>query len=155
MKPITYFRIKPWKHISKIACERLFNKYKHRHNDYYLVVVFESYEDMYKYGDKYFEEQDMQHDYSAICKYFSHTYYEDGEYVDIDKSCGWLLFCKDDLGVGTVSHECTHAINYYFKYRIKHCNKIFNSHEYDELFAYMNGSLSRQIYNKLYDKKVI
>lgn len=155
MKPITYFRVKPWKYISKIACGNLLNKYESRYNDYYLVAIFETYEDMYKYADRHFEEPDLKHNFSAICKYFSHTYYEDGKYIDVDKCCGWLLFCKNDLGSGTVHHECTHAITYYFKYRINNCNNLFKVHEYDELFAYMNGSISRQIYNRLYEKKVI
>lgn len=155
MKPITYFRVKPWKYVSKIACGNLCNRYMQHKDDYYKVVVFNSYEDMYKYADKHFQQGIMEHDYAAICKYLTYCHFEDGELVDVDKCCGWILFYKEQLGVGTVIHESTHAINYYFQYRIKNCYEIFKKKEYDELYAYMMGSITRQIYNKLYDKKVI
>lgn len=154
MKQLTYFKIKLWKDIPQVVCNNLYQKYKNNHLDYYHVVIFNSYEDMYEYSDKHFGEE-ITHDYGAICKYLSKVYYEDGIYVDKDKCCGWLLFCKDALGVGTVSHECTHATNYYFKYRITNHKKIFDSTEYDELFAYMLGSLVSQIYRKLYKRGVI
>lgn len=156
MKPLTYFRIKLWNSIPESVCPRLLNKYKRNYVDYYKVVIFDSFEKMYEYADKHFQEEEpLERNYSGICKYSSKVIYEDGKLVDIDKCCGWILLHKDYLGGGTVAHECTHAMNYYFKFRITKCEKIFTDHEYDELFAYMLGGLVNQIYNKLYSKKIL
>lgn len=154
MKPITYFKVNLWKHIPRSVCQRLIKKYIRNKNDYYRVIIFNSFDDMYKYADKYFDEF-IDHNYSAICKYSSHTYFEGNKFIDIDKNCGWILFCKEELGSGIISHECTHAVTFYFQYRISKCYRVFRNEEYNELLAYMIGSLVTQIYTKLYERKVI
>lgn len=155
MKPLTYFKVKLWKNVPDEVCHKLLKRYVKNNNDYYRVVVFDNYEDMYKYGDKHFIDEKIEHNYSGICKYLSNVYYEDGKYIDVDRCCGWILLCKNQVGAGTVSHECSHAITFYYKYRITNCKKIFDDNEYNELFAYMLGSLVNQIYTKLYSKKII
>lgn len=154
MKPITYFKVKLWKSIPDVVCGNLIKKYRRNENDYYRVIIFNSFEDMYEYADKYFGEK-VEHNYSAICKYSSHTYFEDDKFIDIDKCCGWILLNRNYMGSGTVSHECTHAITFYFEYRITNCKKVFGTQEYNELFAYMVGSIVNQIYNKMYSRKLL
>lgn len=56
MKPLTYFKVKLWKNIPDTVCHNLIKKYKRNENDYYRVIIFNSFEDMYEYADKYFGE---------------------------------------------------------------------------------------------------
>lgn len=156
MKCLTYFKIKIWHNIPEEVCSKLIKKYHKNIDDYYRVIIFDNFEDMYNYADKHFDDKPpIEHNYSGICKYSSKVYYIDGEFVDIDKCCGWILLHKDQMGGGTVSHECGHATTFYFKYRINNCKRVFEDDEYNELFSYILGGLVNQIYTKVYKKKIL
>lgn len=152
------FNIKMWNKVPKSVCNSLITRYKDSVVDYYKVFVFDNTEDMYKYYDNRFKYYPEEHNYAGMCKYESRIYFNDKEHTEFVKKsrlCGYILLQRDALGGGTVSHECAHAINYYFKYRIRNCKKVFSNSEYDELFAYMLGSLVNQIYDKLYKQNMI
>ena len=142
------FDIKLWRRVPKDNIS-LYPKYEKLKKDYYIVIVSDTYEEMYETVDKLCGK--YERNYNGLTQSLFKIF------VDGTKSnkVGYIFFVKDWLGAGIVSHECTHAVNYYFKNFIKHKEKIFTNSQYDETFAYMVGSLVYQIYNYSFKKGII
>lgn len=145
---MTKFNIKIWKDVHKEVT--LKEKYKKIHKDYYTVVIAEDLEELYNIADKYCKEK-LERNYNGLCKSM-YSIYTDGSRGN---KVGYIFLLKENLGGGVVSHECTHAVIYYFDNFIKDKEKIFKSSIYGETFCYMVGSLVRQIYNYCYDNEVV
>ena len=141
------FNIKIWKDVHKEVT--LKSRYKKIAKDYYTVIIADNFEELYNIADKKCKEK-LKRDYNGLCKSMF-AIYEDGTR---SHKVGYIFLVKDILGAGVVSHECTHAVIYYFDNFIKDKEKIFKSSIYGETFCYMVGSLVRQIYNYCYDNKI-
>ena len=142
------FNIKLWRRVPKDNIS-LYSKYEKLKNDYYKVIVSDTYKEMYDIVDKICGKQER--DYNG----FTQSMFK--IYVDGTKGnkVGYIFFIKDWLGAGIVSHECTHAVNYYFKNFIKNKEKLFSNSKFDETFAYMVGSLVYQTYKYLFKKGIL
>lgn len=154
------FKVKMWKWINPRFKSSVNEKY-HK-NDYMNIYVFDTYDEMYDFVDKY-EKNKIERNYRGRC--FTFYNYFINNITEVKRTaplCGNIYFVKENMGAGTVTHECSHATIGYFNRRIKDYKKIFDDtlnydtsipNEYDdscdteELFCYMLDSLVRQIYN--------
>lgn len=162
------FRIYIWKDIKNDEMfKNIVRKNKKRINDYYTVMVFDKYEEMYKKVDIIENsceniKTDIEHNYGGRTLICRQQLYEDDnpEVWDYSKSQGFIFLCdEDNLTFNTVSHEVAHAVIGYMGAYFK--NKInFRSYEqivknkekdilYEELFCYITGSLNNQIVVKV------
>ena len=150
------FNVKLWKRVPKDDIS-IYKKYEKLKNDYYKVIVSDTYEEMYDIADKLCLQGKLERNYNGLCKSMYNLFYdkETEKYINKSNKVGYIFFVKDWIGAGVVSHECTHAVNYYFRQFIKHEEKIFKNSKYDETFAYMLGSLVNQIYTYLYKNKIL
>ena len=153
------FKIYFWRNIPKEF--KSYGNSKSSKKDYMIVNIFNSYEEMYDYVDKR-EKQKVERDYSGRCYCIDHVFEnietKEWEYKPL---CGDLYFVYDNMGGGTVSHECCHAVIGYFNRKIKDKQKLMediqNDVVYDdcpdieELFCYMQGNLVNQIYNHYFE----
>lgn len=151
------FKVKIWNKIPKEACGDLLELYNELKYDYYNCIFFDNCEEMYKWYDKKFGKiEPTEHNYDGLCKYDSKMYFLDEEcqnFYGYAQNCGYILLSLEDFCVDTMTHEISHAITFYFQYRIKERNHIFDScseTNYNELFCYMSGRMARQINNKYY-----
>ena len=143
------FNIKVWKRVPKDNIS-IYPKYEKLKNDYYKVIVSDTYEEMYDIVDK-IRKRKEERNYNGFCE-SEYTIYVDGSKSN---KVGHIFLVKDVLGAGTIAHECSHAITYYFDNFIKHKEKIFGNSQYNETFAYMVGSLVYQIYDYLFKNKIL
>lgn len=158
------FRIYIWKDIKNDEMFKdIVKKNKNRINDYYTVMVFDKYEEMYNKVDTIENgcenlKADTEHNYGGRTLICRKQLYEDDnpEVWDYSKAQGFIFLCDEDgLTFNTVSHEIAHAVIGYMGAYFK--NKInFRSYEqivknkgkdvlYEELFCYITGSLNNQI----------
>ena len=153
------FKVYFWKNIPKEI--RSMGNEKSSKNDYMIVNIFDSYEEMYNYVDKR-EKHKVERNYAARSYCINHVYLnletKEEKYTPL---CGDLYFMVDNMGGSIVSHECCHAVIGYFLRKIKDKSKLMqdiskNSNddceELEELFCYMLGSLVNQIYNYYFDE---
>lgn len=88
----------------------------------------------------------------------------------LNNEIGAILLCKNHLGVGLISHECTHAALSYLiesrkidKFTDTLRDRAFSVDrkepdcvdESEEVFCYAVGDLTRQIYEKLYELEIL
>lgn len=157
------FKIKMWKWINP-RFRSLVNERYHKDN-YMNVYVLDNYDEMYDFVDK-IEKQKEKRNYGGRCLTY-YRYFIDLETKETRPSplCGNIYFVKDNMGVGAVTHECSHATIGYFNRRIKDYKKIFDdtlnydisipneiddSCDIEELFCYILDGLIRQVYNYYY-----
>lgn len=150
------YKIKIWRKFNKEAFSKdIITKYENRENDYYTLIFFENPSEMYEWYDKKFGKSDPEvHNYSGLVKYIARNYYEDETFskiIDYSKSCGYILLNLEEFTAEILCHETNHAIIWYFNYRIEEKEKIFNDTDYNELFCYISGNMSRLINNKYYE----
>ena len=143
------FNIKLWKRVPKDNIT-IYSKYEKLKNDYYKVIISDTYKEMYDIVDKITKHKE-ERNYSGLVKSM-YAIFEDGSKGN---KVGYIFLMTEELGAGIVSHECTHAVNYYFSNFIKNRQRIFKSSKYDETFAYMVGSLVYQIYHYLFKNKIL
>ena len=165
MKRYRSFRIYIWKDIKEEEMfKEIVKKNKERINDYFTVLVFNKYKDMYEIVDKIEENMDWKVDRNKEEEYNGRTLlcrqqlYEDdnSEIWGYSKAQGFIYLC-DECGVtfNTISHEVGHAVigymGAYFKNKIKfrkyEDKNVDNKKDilYEELFCYITGSLNNQI----------
>lgn len=160
-------KVKYWKHVHKEYKKEFKEMYKERKEDYIVVYMFDTLEEMYKYGNKLdriiLKEKDSvtENDYSART-YNNIKFYEDehGNFIKYLKCCGKIMFNCEDISQDYVAHESTHAVLNYLSYFLKDTiSDIFNeeSENYEknnELIAYMIGGLCEDITDFIlnYDK---
>lgn len=158
------FRIYIWKDIKNDEMFKdIVKKNKKRTNDYFTVMVFDKYEEMYKKVDIIENgcenlKKDTEHNYGGrtlICR--AQLYEDDNPEVwGYSKAQGFIFLCDEDgLTFRTVSHEVAHAVigymGAYFKNKIhfRSYEQIVKNEEkealYEELFCYITGSLNNQI----------
>ena len=154
------FKIYFWKNIPKEI--RSVGNEKSSKNDYMIVNIFETYEEMYNYVDKR-EKHKVERNYAARSYCLSHVYLnletKEEKYTPL---CGDLYFMVDNMGGSIVSHECCHAVIGYFNRKIKNKNNLFvdipddliyeDCLDIEELFCYMLGGLVNQIYNYYFNE---
>lgn len=156
------FRIYIWKDIKDDEMFKdIVKKNKNRINDYFTVMVFDKYEEMYKKVDTIENgceefERNLEHNYGGRTLVCRKQLFEDDnpEVWDYSKAQGFIFLCDEDsLTFNTISHEVAHAVLGYMGAYFK--NKIhFKTYEqkgkekeilYEELFCYITGSLNNQI----------
>ena len=158
------FRIYIWKDIKDNEMFKdIVKKNRKRINDYYTVMVFDKYEEMYKKVDIIENGcenlyKDTEHNYGGktlVCR--GQLYKDDNPEVwDYSKAQGFIFLCDEDgLTFRTISHEVAHAVlgymGAYFKNKIhfRSYEQIVKNEEketlYEELFCYITGSLNNQI----------
>lgn len=158
------FRIYIWKDIKDDEMfKNIVKKNKNRINDYYTVMVFDKYEEMYKKVDTIENgcensKADIEHNYGGRTLVCRKQLFEDDkpEVWDYSKAQGFIFLCDEDgLTFNTISHEVAHAVigymGAYFKNKInfRSYEQIVKNEEkdvlYEELFCYITGSLNNQI----------
>lgn len=160
------FRIYIWKDIkSDEMFKDIVKKNKKRVNDYFTVMIFDKYEEMYNKVDNIEKgcenlKEDIEHNYGGRTLICRKQLYEDDkpEIWDYSKAQGFIFLCEEDeLTFNTVSHEVAHAVigymGAYFKNKLKLSSYDDNDKEkyilYEELFCYITGSLNNQIVVKV------
>ena len=143
------FNVKLWRRVPKFEIT-IFKKYEKLKNNYYRVHVCDTLEEMWNAVDKISSEPE-ERNYNAMCKSIFKIYPEENK---ISNRVGYIFFAKESMGAGTIAHECTHAVNYYFRNFIKDNKKLFSDSTYDETFAYMLGSLVWQINHFMWDNNL-
>lgn len=157
------FRAYIWEEIKKHDMfKEIVESNKERINDYFNVMVFNKFEDMYEMVDKIEEntegnyEKGIEHDYEArtlVCR--QQLYYEGEEEIwGYSKAQGFIFLC-DEQGITfrTISHEVGHAVLGYMGAYFKDKFKIGDYNDrnvpenilYEELFCYMTGTLNNEI----------
>jgi len=127
---------------------------------YYTIKIFDSQDAMLKdSGDDDFVGIHIPND-----KYYSNDgkflRFKDRFDVESKDNMGELLFHKDSLGAGVVTHEVTHMILAFLRYYFSKETDVFSKIKeqdmrYEELLCYMIGDCSSAIYKILYKNKVI
>jgi hypothetical protein len=162
------FRIYIWKDIKDDEMFKdIVKKNKKRVNDYFTVMIFDKYEEMYNKVDNIEKgcenlKEDIEHNYGGRTLICRKQLYEDDkpEIWDYSKAQGFIFLCEEDgLTFNTVSHEVAHAVigymGAYFKNKInfRTYEQIVKNEEkdvlYEELFCYITGSLNNQIVVKV------
>lgn len=161
------FRISIWKDIQDNEMfKEIVKERKERINDYFTVMVFSKYKDMYKKVDKIEEntegdfEKGIEHDYQGrtlICR--QQLFEGDNEEIwGYSKAQGFIFLCDEEgITFNTVSHEVGHAVIGYmgayfkdkFKIKTYEDEKMEEDTLYEELFCYITGSLNNQICVKI------
>ena len=152
------FKVYFWKNLPKKMFKEIKNRYKENKKDYITVYVCDTFEEMYKLGDK-LEKEELEKNYGARTFCYTKNYWniETGEYVKTSHDCGHILFNKEYFYADSVSHEVSHAIVGYFSRKIKEKEEIFcktdkygkilkENDEIEELFCYMLGNITNEIF---------
>lgn len=156
------FRIYIWEDIKDNEMfKEIVEANKERLNDYINVMIFDTYEEMYKKVDKIEDgcenyTGDKEHDYlgrTLLCR--KQLYEDDNEKVwGYSKAQGFIFMCGEEgITFNTVSHEIGHVVLGYmgayfkdnFKIKTYEDEKEDKDVLYEELFCYITGSLNNQI----------
>ncbi len=147
------------KSIVPIAEFKVFPMKGHRGRLHYIVQAFEAMDQMHAYC-KLNCPVFMGKDALACCH--SHTVldvFEDGE-ERVKSLMGSIHFSKELIGGGMIAHECTHATFYWFRRRFRK-NLHFSNRKTarytdgdEELFCWVVGNLTAQIFAGMYKHKV-
>lgn len=152
-------KIRMWKYMPKRYKKFIVGKCSAR--DYMDAYFFDTREEMYEYSKKHMKDKSTDYRAKTICT-TRVIINELGEIVAYSPNCGDFLFNLEDLGVNTVSHEVSHAVIGYFNRRIPDYKQLFveefakdeeipdwedYENDWEELFAYMTGSLNEQVWN--------
>ena len=121
---------------------------------YYVVHVFESPEAMYRYAERTVPDiEKNQNEWGALTSPIWCFAFEDGQEI-IRPKVGNIFFWQGQLSVTVVCHEAVHAATSFLRLFQK-LDLHDEIDESEELLAHCIGSLSKQIYNKLYALKII
>jgi len=157
------FRISLWKDIKDNEMfKEVVKNNKDRVNDYFTVMIFSKYEEMYKKVDEIENNTEgdfkkgIEHDYQGrtlVCR--KQLFEDDKEEIwGYSKAQGFIFLCDEEgLTFNTVSHEVGHAVIGYmgayfkdkFKIKTYEDEKEEEDTLYEELFCYITGSLNNQI----------
>jgi hypothetical protein len=133
----------------------LWNPYKPGFGHYFNVHVFNTQEDMHSYALRISSHERLRSD-SEVADWLGlvvPSYRVSRDNV-ISPKVGDILLWQERLGVGLVSHEAVHAATSFL--RIMGNLRLGNQIDHDEeSLAYTIGSVTKQIYSKLYSLKVI
>lgn len=156
-------RISIWKDIKDNEMfKEVVKNNKDRINDYFTVMIFSKYEEMYKKVDEIETNTEgnfkkgIEHDYQGRTLVCRQQLFEDDkeEIWGYSKAQGFIFLCDEEgLTFNTVSHEVGHAVLGYMgayfndKFKIKTYEDEKNEEDtlYEELFCYITGSLNNQI----------
>ena len=160
------FRIYIWEDIKDNEMfKEIVEANKERLNDYINVMIFNTYEEMYKKVDKIEDGcenyvGDNKRDYlgrTLMCR--QQLYEDDNEEIwGYSHAQGFIFMCDEEgITFNTVSHEVGHAVLGYmgayfkdnFKIKTYEDRKEDRDILYEELFCYMTGSLNNQIAMKV------
>ena len=114
-------------------------------NYFFEVIVYNNQDDLHKAFEWLSFTPDKEHGYKHLLAGCTEirTECDNGKLVGREDCIGLILFSKDWLRVGCISHESTHAAMSFFR-RIKKSVTLKN----EELFATVVGNIARQIANK-------
>jgi len=132
----------------------LYNFYELSKSHYYDVHVFEAPEDMYRYAEKVVVDiESNRNEWGALTSpIWRYSFEGDKEFVK--PKIGNLIFWRGQLSVTVVCHEAVHAATCFLRLR-KKLKLGPQIDEHEEMLAHCVGSLSKQIYTKLYKEKII
>lgn len=95
---------------------------------HFLCRIFDTKKEMYDYYTSYIKKasivMDPKLDFSAICMPYVKKRYADGKWIQA-KDLGEILFYKDNIGAGIVSHELGHAAFWWSRHIKRNKNAVF------------------------------
>lgn len=91
-------------------------------------------------------------DFLAMTNHWTTVHIAENGKETIYPNCGQVLFCKNTLGAGIVSHEMTHAALYWHHRNTKNFNPLEN-HKHDEALAWTQGHLVNQFWRRYYARE--
>lgn len=138
----------------------MWNPFKPGFGHYYNVHVFDDIGEMHDYSLKISETDRIRRAKGetpqwvglVVPKWIFH-FDKEGQQHPAPK-VGDILLSNKHLGVTVVAHEAVHAATSFLRL-IDKLNLDDEIDDNEECFAHCVGSISKQIYQKLYDKEII
>jgi hypothetical protein len=127
----------------------IYNFYDLSTAHYYDVHIFESPKAMYEYARRVVADiENHQNEWGALTSPVWRICFENDEEM-VRPKIGNILLWKGQLSVTVVCHEAVHAATCFLRLsqKLKLTDQI---DENEEMLAHCIGSLSTQIYNKIY-----
>lgn len=131
---------------------------------FFWAIVFDTKAEMYSWYEKYKRRIGESHphsidvvDFEAICMpHWVEGKTKSGDW-EILKELGYVLFHKDQLGAGIVSHEMGHCAFWHERFVNKNLNAEFgeDAGDAEERFLYTLTALVSSFYRKAYKLKLI
>jgi hypothetical protein len=125
-----------------------------RHGRYYRVLIFPAREAMYQHDRRWNRNRGIRTGrmrFLAIVHSFETLYFKAGRWHSA-KRIGDILFQRENIGVGIVSHEMTHAARYYLQAWRPRLG--WKTPRFDETMAWVQGELVRQFWCAFYRRKL-
>lgn len=149
------FRVYYWSEIKDMDMFKdIVKKNKKRLNDYCVVTIYDTYEEMFNNVD-IFEGHKIERDYGGRT-FTWEIKIRNGLKSWIGKNQAIVSLCNEELTYRVINHEICHIVyGYISKYMKRSLKCDYNKRRkkkqmiYEELMCYMTGSISDQIFSKL------